>query len=257
MRDRDPAPAPQRAPLLMPPLLGRLLTPELQAVARRLGHNRIVRKGEAIVRPGELVDALHFFHAGWYALVIGGSVANIYGPHEVHTLALEASPTRSPALLRALSPGSIAVVPRAFVRQALLGSPELALFVANQSIHALARARIFHARRNTDPLDVRLAHVLWSLAERRDDGMRRVIPELPQAEIASLLGVTREEVSRKRQLLVKAGYLFERGGEWFMDAGTPLMLASQGYELAADIWYRGPSLHRADGRHAPAPTRMP
>lgn len=229
----------QRGPMLMPQLLGRLLSPQAQEAARRLGHNRIVRKGEEIVAAGELVDEVFFFHSGWYAAVIGGAVANIYGPHDLFLIALESAPIRSPGALRALSPGSMAVIPRAFARQLIVTAPEIGLFVTNQALYAVVRARIFHARRNTDPLDVRLAHVLWTLAERGADGMHRIIADLPQAEIASLLGVTREEVSRKRQLLLKAGYLFERDGEWFMDAGTPLMLASQGYELAADIWYRG------------------
>lgn len=243
MLERDSIPegggAAQRAPLLMPHLLSRLLPPQAQAIVRQVGHNRIVRKGEELARAGEFFDDVYFFHSGWFASVIGGSVANIYGPGDLFLINLDAAPGRSPGELRALSAGSIAVLPRAAARQLMLTAPEVALFVANQALNALVRARIFHTRRNTDPLDVRLAHVLWMLAERREDGLRQVIADLPQTEIASFLGVTREEVSRKRKLLIRAGYLFELDGEWFMDAGTPMLLASRGYELAADIWYRG------------------
>jgi CRP-like cAMP-binding protein len=101
----------------------------------------------------------------------------------------------------------------------------------NHKLATLTRTRLLYARRNTDPLEVRLAYLLWTLAELLPDGHRRIPSDISQAPLASLLGVPREEVSRKRNLLVKTGYLFERDGDWFIDPSTPLLLTSTGYDL--------------------------
>lgn len=233
---RDPI---MKAPLVMPALLQELLPEYAQARVREAGYNRVVRKGDVLQEAGHVADEAMFFQSGWYAFNVAGVVVSLYGPGDAFMTTLDRNPIRSPGAVRALSRGSVSAVPVAVLREILLGEPEIGLFMANQALSVLLHSRVLYARRNQDPLEVRLAYVLWTLSEPCEDGRRKIIAELPQAELASYLGVPREEISRKRKMLVQTGYLFEQDGESFMDSATPMLLESSGFELTSDTWSRG------------------
>jgi len=221
------------APLLMPAMLRDLLPQQAQARVRESGRNRAVRKGSVLVEAGRVADSAIFFHAGWYALAIADVVVEFYGPGDAFLPPLDRAPARSPGRLKALTRGAVAIVPTAVLRDVLATEPLVSLGIANLALSMVMRSRVMYARMNRDPLEIRLAYVLWSLSEPWPDGRRRVVAQLPQAEIASFLGVPREEVSRKRRMLVRSGYLVEEDGETWMDPSTPMLLTSSGYELAS------------------------
>lgn len=221
----------RKGELLVPELL-RALPEEAQAQLRRAGHSAVYRKGEAVLHAGQIVNASYFVHSGWFSSQAGGAVSALHGAGDSILVGMERVAPRSTSDVVALTTGSVAVIERAALRVQLLRHPEVALTLLNSKLRTLAHVRLFYARRNTDPLEVRLAYLLWTLAELMPDGHRCVPSGLSQSSLASLLGVPREEVSRKRNLLVKTGYLFEREGEWFIDPSTPLLLTSTGYDLA-------------------------
>lgn len=56
-------------------------------------------------------------------------------------------------------------------------------------------------------LQARLARLYWELGTEESGATERIVPKIPQKDIASYFGVRREEVNRKQILLKKAGYL--------------------------------------------------
>jgi CRP-like cAMP-binding protein len=221
----------RKGELLIPTML-RGLPDDVQAQLRSVGYSAAFRKGETLLHAGQLASEVYFVRSGWFAFQVAGAVSALHGAGEPILVGLGRAHPRSVGDLVALTTGSVAVIERVALRTQLLRHPEVLLAILNHKLVTLTRTRLLYARRNTDPLEVRLAYLLWTLAELLPDGHRRIPSDISQAPLASLLGVPREEVSRKRNLLVKTGYLFERDGDWFIDPSTPLLLTSTGYDLS-------------------------
>lgn len=70
-------------------------------------------------------------------------------------------------------------------------------------------------------LQVRLAHLYWSLAETLADGRRVLTLKIPQNLLAEILQTTREEISRKKSTLEKAGYIHTTNEGLELDPTVP------------------------------------
>lgn len=221
----------RRGELLIPTML-RALPEDAQNELRKTGYSTVFHKNSTVLKAGQLVNMVFFVRSGWFAFQVGGTTSTFYGSGEPILIGLGRAHPRSPGDIVALTTGSVAVIERLILRTQLLRHPEVMLAVMNHKLATLARMQTLYARRSTDSLEVRLAYLLWTLAESTPGGHRRVPSDISQGSLASLLGVPREEVSRKRNLLVKTGYLFEREGEWYIDPSTPLLLTSTGYDLS-------------------------
>jgi hypothetical protein len=79
------------------------------------------------------------------------------------------------------------------------------------------------------PLDIGLAVLLWMLGAPAAEGRKKIPAGIPQFALARLLGASREEISRKRNMLVATGYLVKENGDEFMDAMTPMLFAGYGF----------------------------
>jgi CRP-like cAMP-binding protein len=219
-----------RGELLLPGAL-HALPEDAQAQLRKVGYSKALRKGERLLEAGQLVNEMFFVRSGWLSFQAAGSVASLFTAGDPILTGLSRAPPRCIGDVIALTSASVAVLPRDELRTYLLRHSDVMMGLFHHVLLGVNRLRLFYARRNTDPLEVRLAYLFWTISEQTDSGERRIPGALAQAPLASLLGVPREEVSRKRNLLVKTGYLYENEGEWYLDPSTPLLLTSTGYDL--------------------------
>lgn len=74
-------------------------------------------------------------------------------------------------------------------------------------------------------LEALLAHLQWRLAEPYIEGRRLLSTRLPQSLMAEYFRISREEVSRKKQLLEKSGYIQETSQGVILDSLTPSLFA--------------------------------
>lgn len=219
-----------RGELLLPGAL-HALPEDVQAHLRKLGYSKALRKGERLLEAGQLVTEIYFVRSGWLSFQAAGSVASLYTAGDPILTGLSRAAPRAIGDVLALTASSVAVLPRDELRTYLLRHSDVMMGLFHHVLVGVNRMRLFYARRNTDPLEVRLAYLFWTISEPTSAGERRIPSAIAQAPLASLLGVPREEVSRKRNLLVKTGYLYESDGEWYLDPSTPMLLTSTGYDL--------------------------
>lgn len=73
--------------------------------------------------------------------------------------------------------------------------------------------------------EARLASLYWSLSEPLEDGNRKVSARISQSIIAEHLGLSREEVSRKKTLLEKAGFIQDEGRTLVLNRAAALALS--------------------------------
>lgn len=108
--------------------------------------------------------------------------------------------------LVALTPSQVVTVPQAVYRELCKQSSVW----MDAELQAAQRALLrHHVRRAVDalPLEGKLAYFWWALSVPYTEGQRVFIGHISQHVLASFLRVSREEVSRKTQMLEKAGYL--------------------------------------------------
>ena len=109
--------------------------------------------------------------------------------------------------LRSVAPANVVTWPAHVFRQVAFASAPFSRWLVER-INRRLHAQYYRQARLTAPLDQQMAYLLWTLADTElSDGRRLLNIKVPQADIASYLGITREEVSRKKQVLEKAGYL--------------------------------------------------
>ncbi len=108
--------------------------------------------------------------------------------------------------LVALTPCEVDVLPAVAFSTLTAGS---ALWAAEHLHAAHCAVGRLHVRRAIDALGMenRLALFWWALSRPDDEGVRVFEGRIPQHIVASYLKVSREEVSRKTQVLERAGYV--------------------------------------------------
>lgn len=171
-----------------------------------------------------------FVEEGWLYLTIAEVIVTVFVAGETlfSPTVTEEADIQANIRLTAATDAVVITIPKDTLIEALATHPA-ALFdlyarASRRNVRMLARM----AQQQTDPLDVRLAALLWNLALPRPDG-NRTVPAINQTILASCLGTGREEVSRKRQVLVQQGVLLREEGRWIISADVGRSLADRGF----------------------------
>lgn len=174
---------------------------------------RFLQRNEILIPYGEPDPRAFALRAGLLTMAYPTGthqfvITDFFTPYDVHA---SLRPPGCRALFQVRSVGRSAVVcwPLALFNEVLGRSTGFCLWYLEQSKRRLETLQIQRARMHALDLEARYAYFLWSLAETSKDGRREVTVKIPQQTVASYLGVSREEVSRKKQLLEKAGFIAE------------------------------------------------
>lgn len=222
---------PPRGIALLPPVLDHL--PDFdKSLLKQTGSLRVVAKGGSLLKLGEQSPYAYFMQAGWCSVSVEGYITELLSPTSAFLVSMSES-TPAWAEVVALSKVTVACIELKTLRAVMERHPKLSTLFLETALRRLARAHIFYALKGSQPLEQRLADVLWHVSTPDDSGARVVPTSLTQAVLASLLGAPREEVNRKRQLLVKTGYLYEVDGQWHLDAMTPMLLSNMPASLTS------------------------
>lgn len=187
------------------------------------------KKGSYIVRVGERDKYVRLGLSGWSALQIGDTILGLAST-SMQTNAVGKETLLATSDLIALTEVTAVLFDREKFTEAMLKSPPAGLLtLLSWSARNLNMVQMFSALKSNCPLDIGLATLLWMLGEPADGGRRKVPTSIPQFALARALGASREEVSRKRQVLVSTGYLSKEGGDEYLDAMTPMLLAPLGF----------------------------
>ena len=207
------------------PLLARLPDGDLSALASR-GRVRSYRSGDAIFREGEPGDSLHMVIEGQVRIVVlsavGEEVTVTYlGPGEcVGDLALLDGRPRSASALASQATKTL-VVTRGDFRRWLRERPQAA-FALLETLSLRVR-RTDEALADLALLDLpsRLAKRLLSLSGARQPAKGGAPAKLriTQAEMASMMGVSRESVNKQLNAFAREGWVsLGRGSVTVKDA---------------------------------------
>lgn len=197
------------------PLDTTVLPPPLRALAAR-GVPRSYRKGTLIIEEGTQGDTLYLLLAGRVKAFSSDArgrevVYGVYGPGDYFgEMSLDGGP-RSASVM-AETACTCAVLTRQTLREHIRAEPEFAFELIERVIR---RARLAtQSARSMALLDVygRLVQQLAAMASDMPDGGRLIEPRPTHAQLAALIGCSREMVSRLLKDL-------ETGG--LMDASVP------------------------------------
>jgi CRP-like cAMP-binding protein len=201
-----------------------------QTLLKQSGSIRQVPKGDAILNLGDVSRDAFVLQSGWCSVSLGGTVTEILSPGSAFFASLyDGVPAWAEVIT--LCKAVLICLELKTLRTVLERHPRLALMFLEGAMQRLQRAHTFYALKGSQALEHRLADILWHIGSDTSDGSRVVPTSMTQTVLASLLGVPREEVNRKRQLLVKTGYLYEVDKQWRMDAMTPLLLSNMSASL--------------------------
>ncbi len=103
-------------------------------------------------------------------------------------------------------------IPLKVFRSVLVQAPRFASWMMAIYVRALAQSRFYRARVATLSLEARMAYFYWTISEPVPGSPDRLVRvKIPQHSLCSYFGVAREEISRKRKTLERAGYLTPDG----------------------------------------------
>lgn len=209
------------------PLLARLPTDDVRSLANR-GRLRRFKPGDAIVREGEPGDGLFVILEGAARIVVSSptgdeaTVAHL-GPGECigEFAVLDGLPRSATAI--ATAPSSAVSVSRDDFRAWLAERPTAAFALLEELSLRLRRANQGLADQLFLGLSQRLARRLVMLAATQGvpatSGGARI--RITQAELASMLGVTRESVNKELQAFAARGWLrTSRGAVTVLDSNA-------------------------------------
>jgi CRP/FNR family transcriptional regulator, cyclic AMP receptor protein len=193
--------------------------PPLPAPLRTLaarGEPRRYRKGTLLIQEGDFGDTLFIVLSGRVKAFSVDErdreiVYGVYGPGEyLGEMSLDGGP-RSASVIT-LEPTVCVVLTRQTLREHIAANPEFAFELLATVIQ---RARLAtQSARSMALLDVygRLARLLESLAEPRQDGTRAIPDRVTHQELANRVGCSREMVSRLMKDLQTGGHILIRDG---------------------------------------------
>lgn len=210
----------QRLPALM-----RQLPNFEQALLQQHSRTYTALKGEHIVREGDIVDRVVYIAKGWCAFELDGSPVEVLAPGSVTFCGAPYSNSAAAFDLVALSKVSLIEFERSIVFDVGARHPEALRALVESSLACLVRAHASRSLKGAEPLELRLLDLLWHLSSSVGPDLREVPRQLTQSVLGSLLGTTREEVSRKRQMLIKAGFLVQKDDTWGLTPATLLALS--------------------------------
>lgn len=106
-----------------------------------------------------------------------------------------------------ICPGAYLEWPLDVFKSAVEADGSLGEWVLQQTFNKKQEMYLRKMRQYHFSLEALLASALWELSEPFDEGHRLVKEKVPQGVLASYLGMTREELNRRKSLLERAGYL--------------------------------------------------
>lgn len=174
-------------------------------------------KNHIIFKEGSFSSKFIIINSGYCATQVQRRVISIYGPPYIHSNTISTA-TPLVCTLRALSTVFAVVFDYSFLLPVLLRNPKILLTLLDYSILLLKKNMEFHQAFTSTSPEVRIAAVLWTVGEQMLDGTRRIPPVVTQDILADMLRFTREEVNKKRKLLVTAGYLYKIETTWYLSA---------------------------------------
>jgi len=179
------------------------------------------KKNENLVPYGQPAAPVIALRSGLVAIMHGAEedtplVSDFLRPQDVY-----AESTRSNTVTRgqltALASSSAVVFRVDAFREVLLSQPAFAVWFLNETERRLADQYLYRTRNALMTDEGQFAYFLWSISEELDKDRRVVRVKVPDRIIASYLGVAREQVNRKKQLLEKTGHILQT------DQGIELM----------------------------------
>ena len=181
-----------------------------------------VAKGKTLLRTGQFFDGIIVVQSGWLAADIDNVCVSLMPPNSLFLLRLGVAPRAASTNVRVVSANTtIAMLDRDVLETALLESPSTLMTLCDALLRRVRQGFEHTASIALHPLEHRLATFLWEYGHPIVDGARRAPSGVPQLDLASYLGASREELSRKRQLLIRAGYLHKIDDYWEM-ASAPV-----------------------------------
>lgn len=212
-----PAPQTARRPLsILPPLFANL-SEEAKDRIRAASYTSSLQKNEVLVRAGEMPSDVILVQSGWLVAELDNVCVSLLPPNSVYFLyALEAKASVCD-LLAVANNTTVAVIDKDTLWSVLEESPSILSGLCDSLVQQIGKSQVAIARRVTEPLERRLANLLWETGIPCGNGARRIPNIIPQKYMASYLGASREEISRKRKMLVVAGCLTERDNDWYME----------------------------------------
>ena len=139
-------------------------------------------------------------------------------------------------------------IPLLAFRTVMQECPSFSLWVVRCMIRAQAQARFYRARLASLALETRIAFFYWSLSLPWSDADNSLEPnpwseqgrivrtKFSQHTLCSYFGVAREEISRKSQLLERAGYLLKRGPLMLLSPDLPFLFSLQAPSPYENPW---------------------
>ena len=187
---------------------------DLPASLRGLAQRGVVKqfsRGEALIREGESGDTIFIVLSGSIkAFSVNDNhrelVFGTYGAGEyVGEMSLDGGP-RSASIV-ALEPTTCAVITRRTLREHIRADPDFAFELIDRLIGRLRVAT--ESARGLALLDTygRLVKQLNARSTKTADGLRAIAPRPTHSELASLIGCSREMVTRLLKDLEAGGYL--------------------------------------------------
>jgi len=192
------------------------MTESLQRLAQR-GVVKAFSRGELLIREGESGDTIFIVLSGSIkAFAVNDShreiVFGTYGPGDyVGEMSLDGGP-RSASIV-ALEPTTCAVITRRTLREHIAADPDFAFELIGRLIGRLRVAT--ENARGLALLDTygRLVKQLNARSTEAADGVRAIVPRPTHVELASLIGCSREMVTRLLKDLEAGGYLRHADGK--------------------------------------------
>ena len=168
-----------------------------------------------------------FVESGWFSIAIHNTTVSILKQGDTFMGPLPPSQSPSSITLTAVTASAAILIEREPLLGFLHERPDLLFCLYEQASERVTRTLIQQAYQHKEGLETRMCSFLWGLGLSHEEG--RTVPAINQAVLADCLGTSREEISRKRQLLVQRGSLQQIGGHWIMPAEVGHALSLRGY----------------------------
>lgn len=181
------------------------------------------KKNDVILKEGVYADKMLLISSGYCATRIQGRIIGILGPSAAYGSTLT-KPTPLVSSLVALGPViSMSIKTDALVK-VFSRNPGLVLHFLDKAVSLIKDQMLYQFYIRHILPEVRIAGILWFLGERRVDGSKAIPAVITQDILADMLGLSREEVNKKRKLLVTSRHLYKLEDTWHLSVMTPVLL---------------------------------
>jgi CRP-like cAMP-binding protein len=135
-------------------------------------------------------------------------VTDFVGPNNSLFVAATSSTDVSPYEIHSIGSSTVLTWDIQVFRTVKNNCPKFSEWVFEHLVSGSAQHYLGRARAATQQLEAQLAYFYWTLSEPIPDSDNRLLTaKIPQNYLGSYFGVPREEISRKKKLLEKTGYI--------------------------------------------------